>query len=441
MPCSLRPTAVYLAVLLGACSAPERPLGTICKGVCSEPEGPIALMRDLTDREGPGAATPSLTDAMASEELREQVRALMLKKIETVPSGIPERALADLPLIEDGRLRLLALSSGGPFGAFGAGFLNGWSEQTQADLVRPASFDVVTGVSAGALLATFAFLGPDRDDDLETAYTTISTDDVFRQRPPFKALFSNSLFDTDPLRSTLQALVTTDLLDQVAEATATDPSDGVPSRLLLVLAVDLDSGLPRILDLGAIARDRDDPDRTTRYIDALMASAAIPVAFPPVFIDGAMHVDGGARLALFFNRFMEDQRASISSRDVPPAKLDIIVNAEVTVEPICTDNTLIGIGQRSVDVVLNQLTLDGLYRTVSEAERDGIEVRYVTAEGSGCADPSNPADPFEPQFLQCLFDFGRERGSSPTPFMTGLDDFPDVTLSASVRSTRSCPAG
>lgn len=441
MPCCLRPTAVYLALLLGACSSPERPLGPICKGACLETDGPIALIRGVADREGSETGTPLPTDAMASKELRDQVKALMLKKIETVPTGIPERALADLPLIDDGRLRLLALSSGGPFGAFGAGFLKGWSKQTQSDLVRPATFDVVTGVSAGALLATFAFLGPDRDDDLETAYTTISTDDVFRQRSPFKALFSNSLFDTSPLRKTLEAMVTTELLDQVADATAPDPLDGVPPRFLLVLAVDLDSGLPRILDLGAIARDRNNTDRSRRYIDALMASAAIPVAFPPVFIDGAMHVDGGARLALFFNRFMEDQRASIGSRDVPPAKLDIIVNAEVTVEPLCTDNTLIGIGQRSVDVVLNQLTLDGLYRTVSEAERDGIDVRYVTAEGSGCPDPNNPADPFEQQFLQCLFAFGQERGSSADPFKSGLDDFPDNTIGASAPSTRSCPSG
>jgi predicted acylesterase/phospholipase RssA len=440
MLCRLWPAAICLVLTLGACSAPERPFGAVCKGICPKTEGPIALMRGPAD---PAASTEaaSPTDAMADTELREQIRALMRKKVEAVPAGIPERALADLPLIEDGRLRLLALSSGGPFGAFGAGFLNGWSAQTTDDLVRPEAFDVVTGVSAGALLATFAFLGPDRDGDLETAYTTISTENVFRQRPPFKALFSNSFFDTSPLRATLKGLVTADLLDQVAEATAPDPADGVPPRFLLVLAVDLDSGLPRILDLGAIARDRSDPDRIDNYIDALMASSAIPVAFPPIFIDGAMHVDGGARLALFFNRFMEDQRALVDGRDVPPAKLDIIVNAEVTVEPACADNRLIGIGQRSVDVVLNQLTLDGLYRTISEAERDGIDVRYVTAEGSGCADPDDPADPFERRFLQCLFAFGQKLGSSATPFKTGLDDFPELAVGASYSATRSCPSG
>ncbi len=202
----------------------------------------------------------------------------------------------------------------------------------------------------------------------------------------------------------------------------------MPARLLLVLAVDLDSGLPRILDLGAIARDRSDPGRINRYIDALMASSAIPVAFPPVFIDGAMHVDGGARLALFFNRFMEEQRAAIDERTILPPKLDIIVNAEVTVEPACTENSLVGIGRRSVDVVLNQLTLDGLYRTVSEAERDGFDVRYVTAEGSGCPAPDDPSDLFQRDFLRCLFAFGEKVGSGSSPWKTGLQDFPDLKI-------------
>lgn len=425
MSCRLRLVPLCLALSLAACSS-DRPMGSVCEGLCPRPDGPVSLVRTTGDEPSDQEA-PSPIDAMASDQLKKQIRDLMHLKADTVPAGVPERALADLPIIEEGRLRLLALSSGGPFGAFGAGFLNGWSEQSDGDLVRPEQFDVVTGVSAGALLATHALLGKSGDRALALQYTTISTENVLRERSLFSALFSNSLFDTSPLRRTLEGLVTPDLLDQVADATALDP-DGVPARFLLVLAVDLDSGLPRILDLGAIARERADPGRITNYIDALMASSAIPVAFPPVFIDGAMHVDGGARLALFFNRFIEEQRAAIDDRTILAPKLDIIVNAEVTVEPACTQNSLSGIGRRSVDVVLNQLTLDGLYRTVSEAERDGIDVRYVTAEGSGCAAPNDPADLFQRDFLQCLFAFGKEVGSGGAPWKTGLQDFPDLEV-------------
>ncbi|MGI9417644.1 MAG: patatin-like phospholipase family protein [Geminicoccaceae bacterium] len=440
MSCRLWLAKVGLAFLLVACASGDRPTGPVCQGFCPTSEGPVALMR-MPVEETADAGQTSISDAMASDELRTQVQDLMRAKADAVPAGVPERALGELPLAEEGRVRLLALSSGGPFGAFGAGFLNGWSEQSEGDLVRPERFDVVTGVSAGALLATHAFLGREGDDVLARQYTTISTDDVFRERSLFGALFSNAFTDTSPLRRTLEGLVTPELLDQVADATAPDQAGGRPARLLLVLAVNLDSGLPRILDLGAIARDRTASDRVDRYIDALMASAAISVAFPPVFIDGDMHVDGGARLALFFNRFMEDQRAAIEGRSIPAPKLDIIVNAEVTVEPACTRNTLVGIGRRSVDVVLNQLTLDGLYRTISEAERDGVDVRYVTGEGSGCPPPDDPADPFERRFLQCLFAFGKEVGRGEAPWKTGLENFPDPGARFGGGDASACRAG
>ena len=434
MPCRLWLAPVSLALMLAACTS-ERPEGAVCKGLCPDRKGPISLLPSAEEEAAEEA--PSVIGQMASDELKKQIQGLMRRKVEALPAGVPERALADFPFEDEGRLQLLALSSGGPFGAFGAGFLNGWSEQTDGDFIRPETFDVVTGVSAGALLATHAFLGRAGDAVLEEQYTTISTQDVLTQRPAISTLFSNSLFDTTPLRRTLQGLVTPALLDEVAEATALDPESGLPARLLLVLAVNLDSGLPRIFDLGAIARQTFSPERTDRYIDALMASAAIPVAFPPVFIDGAMHVDGGTRLALFFNRLMEEQRATIEGRPVPAPALDIIVNAEVTVEPTCTPNTIVGVGNRSLDVVLNQLTLDGLYRTISEAERDGIDVRYVTAEGSGCARPDDPNDPFQRDFLQCLFAHGEAVGRGVAPWKSGLEDFPNLKQGAST----TCPTG
>lgn len=439
MPCRCLSATLCLLCLLAGCSQ-ERPEGQVCLGFCPNDDGPTVLLPE-TDEAPDETTARSPASAMVAEGLAAEIRSLMLERTKAVPLGVPERALADLPRAEDGRVHVLALSSGGPFGAFGAGFLNGWSEQPEGALERPEAFDVVTGVSAGALLATFAFLGPDRDDDLRRQYTTIGTEDVFKERSLFRALFSNALFDTAPLRATLEGLVTDDLLNEVADATSVSPDDGMPKRFLLVLAVNLDSGLPRLFDLGAIARDRSAADRASRYVDALMASAAIPVAFPPVFIDGDMHVDGGARLALFFNRFMEEQRALIDERDVPAPMLDIIVNSEVTLEPSCTGNTLAGIGGRSLDVVLNQITLDSLYRAISEAERDGADVRYATAEGSGCEAPDDPTDPFDPAFLRCLFAFGKALGSGDQPFSKGLDAFPRQTIGQDSGPPLSCVTG
>ncbi|MGI9437408.1 MAG: patatin-like phospholipase family protein [Geminicoccaceae bacterium] len=439
-----------LGLLLTGCTSkfwfPDsgtRPKGAVCRGICSAPtaekRGPKALIGD-----GEGAeetAEDSGLSSMASAVVNEQISALMRRKAETVPLGIPERALADLPTGEEGRLNILALSAGGSFGAFGAGFLNGWSEQTSVDLKRPEAFDVVTGVSAGALLATHAFLGRSGDAVLKRQTTTITTADVLKRRSLLSIGHSNSLFDSSPLRETLEELVTPILLDEVAEATDYNPETGEVARMLLVLAVDLDSGQPRVLDLGKIARSAPNADRIGRYVDALMASSAIPIAFPPVFIDGAMHVDGGTRLTLFFNRYMEEQRAGIEGLRVPPPRLDIIVNSEASLAPTCTENTLLGIGRRSFSAVLDQLDLDSLYRAINEAERDGVEARYVTAEGSGCTPPDDPVDMFQSAFLRCLYIHGKNVGSSSAPWKTGLDDFPQPAIGAwAVQGSAACKA-
>ena len=266
------------------------------------------------------------------------------------------------------------------------------------------------------------------------------TKDVLVARSGFSAPSSNSLFDTTPLRRTLESLITSELLDRVADATALDPADGTPARLLLVLAVDLDNGLPRILDLGAIAREKSDPNRNDRYVDALMAAAAIPVAFPPVFIDRAMHADGGTRLALFLDHYLDEQRAAIEGRAVPAPKLDIIVGSELARRPACTENSLIGIMARQLDVLLDQTDLDSLYRMISEAKRDGIALRYVTAEGARCQKLDDPADPLQRDVLECLFAFGQEVGSGETPWRSGLSDFPSFEIDAAA-SAPICPAG
>lgn len=107
---------------------------------------------------------------------------------------------------------LLALSSGSDKGAFGAGYLAGWTARGD----RP-SFDVVTGVSTGALIAPFAFLGPDQDATLRAIYTGIEARDIYRLRPLRGLTGDPSFADDKPLARLIARYFTQALLDRIGQ--------------------------------------------------------------------------------------------------------------------------------------------------------------------------------------------------------------------------------
>ena len=84
--------------------------------------------------------------------------------------------------------KFLALSGGGMYGAYSVGVLAGWT----AAGTRP-TFDVVTGVSTGALVATFAFLGPEYDPVMTRMYTSVTDRDIYRRRRVGAILWSDSV--------------------------------------------------------------------------------------------------------------------------------------------------------------------------------------------------------------------------------------------------------
>ena len=189
---------------------------------------------------------------------------------------------------------LLALSGGSDKGAFGAGLLNGWTRRGD----RP-SFDIVTGVSTGALIAPFAFLGPEEDATLTAIYTGISGRDVYRQRVVRGVLGGESLLDSAPLAGLIARYATPALIDRIA-------AEHRRGRRLLVMTANLDAQRGVIWDMGAIASSAS-PRRVALFRQVLLASASIPAAFPPVRIDVTangrsfeeMHVDGGTVAGFF----------------------------------------------------------------------------------------------------------------------------------------------
>ena len=198
------------------------------------------------------------------------------------------------PALYDAEHHYLAISGGGPDGAFTAGLLNGWTEAGD----RP-TFSFVTGVSTGALIAPFAFVGSEYDAKLKEFYTSVSTKDIVTMRRPLQGLTSDAMTDSAPLKKLLEQVVDETLLDKVAAAHRR-------GRRLLIGTTNLDAARPVAWSMGAIAAS-DLPNRLELFRSIMLASASIPGALPPVFIqveaDGKtydeLHVDGGTCSQVF----------------------------------------------------------------------------------------------------------------------------------------------
>ncbi|MDB5294500.1 MAG: hypothetical protein JWO31_483 [Phycisphaerales bacterium] len=282
---------------------------------------------------------------------------------------------------------VLILSGGDADGAFGCGVLDGWGRRPGG---RPR-FDVVTGVSTGALIATFAFLGEPADHAaLRAVYTTVRDRDVFTG--PFDLGPPNSVFDTTPLRRLIAAAVTPEVFRRVAAAHA----DG---RRLYVSTVELESGETYVWPLSKLAYDAVGPAGGTasesdpglaRFRDVLLAAAAIPVLFPPVEIDRGLHADAGLREAVTLRRFMlglrraaalavgadgTDGGATDDGAAGPPV-VWAIVNGKLRGPPETVGNNVASIGVRSLTLYTESLVLLSLRDAAHVAGARGAGFRF-----------------------------------------------------------------
>ena len=155
-------------------------------------------------------------------------------------------------------------------------------------------FELVTGVSTGALTAPFAYLGSSYDPQLRSVYTELTVSRVLFEAFITAAMFDDAMTDNSPLFKTISGYLDEAMLAAIAKGY----DDG---RLLLIGTSDLDAQHPVIWNIGAIAKSGH-PRALETIRRILLASAAIPGAFPPtmfdVTLDGKpyqeMHVDGGA---------------------------------------------------------------------------------------------------------------------------------------------------
>jgi predicted acylesterase/phospholipase RssA len=369
----------------GAASLPVAGCGPIARG----PAVPVAQTAQASVLGLPNERFFVFTETESLE--REMVDALDRKRRRL---GLKDSA--DLP-----ELDLLAISGGGENGAFGAGLLCAWSVQG----TRP-TFDWVTGVSTGALTAPFAFLGPAYDPQLRTVYTRLSPGEILRARFLTAALFSDAMADNTPLFRTISRFIDERLVADIARAYD-------QGRLLLIGTTDLDAQVPVIWNIGAIARSGH-PRALEIIHKVLLASAAIPGAFPPtmieVSVDGRayeeMHVDGGAYAQTFLypaSLTVQRREQLAAHKRVIPVSAYVIRNGRLDPEWSITERRTLGIAGRAIATLISANGINDLIRIYNTTRNDDVDfhLAYIGRD----FDKTLPR-PFDPAYMQALFDYG-----------------------------------
>ena len=296
---------------------------------------------------------------------------------------------------------LLALSGGADDGAFTAGLMRGWTELG----TRP-EFTVVTGVSTGALAAPFVFLGAEYDDELALVYGGLPPEEIFEDRFWVNILAAASISDTSPLKSLIKRFVTDDFLAKIAR-------EHRRGRRLFVQTAHLEAQRPAVWNLGAIAASGA-PNAREVFVKALLASAAVPVAFPPVLfeveIDGKtydeIHADGGVIsqtnvLGGWQQSLRERLREADAVGGIPT--FYIVRNGRVAPSPQRVQHDLVDVAGRSVSTLI---WAQGVANMIAAYEATRTRGGKYRATWIGSDFKLTSPEPFDQDYMQALAQYG-----------------------------------
>jgi hypothetical protein len=309
------------------------------------------------------------------------------------------------PLVE-----YLALSGGADDGAFGAGLLVGWSKRGD----RP-KFEVVTGVSAGALIAPYAFLGPSYDRQLAELWTTFDASAVATPQVLAGLLGAEAIADSTPLRNLIARHVDRRMLSRIAH----EYQNG---RVLMIGTTNLDAQRQVIWNMGeiAVAATRGDQDAVELFRDVLLASASLPGIFPPVHIKvrvgdrvfEEMHVDGGPTRQVFLAPAQFSLRTFDKLYPQPPIRRVYVVrNGKLAPTYEAVKPNTLAISARSLFTVTKNQSVGDINQIYAMTERDGAEFRLASIPASFTA---QSAQPFDPVYMKALFEVGYRLGQRGT---------------------------
>ena len=299
---------------------------------------------------------------------------------------------------------VLAISAGGPNGAYGAGFLTGWSKEGSRPL-----FKIITGVSSGAIIACCAFLGKDYDDQLEKFFTTMSTKDIMKKNNFFGILFGGSFMSSAPLAKKISAIVDEKLIAKVAK-------EHRRGRRLFIGTVNLDAQEFVVWDMGALAC-KGGPDSVKMFRKILLASAAMPMMFPPTYFEVSsatgelydeMHVDGGAMREVFYIDQLTKNMvgvAKVSGIDLSKYRpqIYILITSYMSPNRQQVKGNLVDIGVRALGTLEAAAYNGDIYRLFAFAQKRNLDfnLAYIPDDFK-----PHPQEVFDKKEMQRLFRCG-----------------------------------
>jgi predicted acylesterase/phospholipase RssA len=391
----------------------------------------VPIMRALTSRAlmllallfvaGCSAITPrnALPEAAAARSEPAGFRGIRYWGDETAPvAGQSDPGNADAMAVSFTRseprrqLNLLAISGGAEDGAFGAGLLAGWGDAGN----RP-SFDLVTGVSSGALIAPFVFLGRERDGQLREIFTKYGRKDIFTYNVS-DLVQGAALLDDTPLAQLIEKYIDLEFIREVAR-------ERRKGRVLLIGTTNLDAQRPVLWDMGRIAAS-DTPEALELFRKVLLASATLPGVFAPVRIKvrvgnqdyDELHVDGGVTRQVFIApSIMRLVSGGPGRKTVSGSRLYVIRNGRIDPQFKPVSPNVLSVTRRSLSTLIKNQSIGDLYRIYSMAQQGGVDFNLASIP----TDFDQQTDePFDQKYMSALFDRGYDTGRRGYPWLKSL---------------------
>lgn len=318
---------------------------------------------------------------------------------------------------------MLILSGGGASGAFGTGFLKGWGKVSAVDYTRP-EFDYVSGISTGALIASYAFVGTDKAyDEVINLYQGLRHDSA-RKRSFFSYLPNQtSLYDVSKLHGQIRSAISPELIGSIKRGAE-------QGRQLLIGATNLDYALLRVWDLAKISSEMPTVAAMEKIVSLLLAATALPVMFPPVLIDDHLYVDGGVVMQIVSGinergwAYQTDNQVMSYVDPKRPIKVRVwvVVNDKLLLDPSMTPLRWPSVLERTLKTSIKSAALQNIQdaetfvRLINERPEFDAQLRYVSIPQSFAM--RDTVEIFNPENIQNLIELGLKMGENPNSWKT-----------------------